>query len=326
MRRRKFVAMVGGVLAAPLLHAQAPEKIRRIGYLQLLSRQQLEALTNALEAGLRDRGWVNGKNLAIEARYADGKVDRIPALARELEQLGVELIVTGTNPGTQAALNATARVPIVAALGTNMVDAGFASSLARPGGRVSGLLWVLGIELYGKRLEILKEAVPKASRVAMLWDTTFENSANFKPEMERAAAALKLNLLWVVVAESDDADSLVAQAVRERADSMFVVGGAKLYGFGNRLIELAAARRLPAIFDNPLYVDAGGLLSHSPSLIGNFREIAKYVDRILRGATPGELPIERPAKFETIVNLKTAKTLGITIPQAVLLRADRVIE
>jgi putative ABC transport system substrate-binding protein len=326
MRRRQFVGLIGGALAAPRAFAQALGKVRRIGSVQILSRKQLEDLMSAFEAGLRDHGWVNGKNLVIEYRYADGKVDQVPALARELEQSGVELIMTGTNPGTRAALDATSRVPIVAALGSNLVETGFAASLARPGGRVTGLLWILGVELYGKRLEILKEAVPKASRVAILWDPAFENSADFRPAMERLEAVLKLNPVWVVVAPSDDADSLVARAVRERADSMFIVGGAKLYGLRTRLIELAALRRLPTIYDNPQYVDAGGLLSHSPSLTGAFRESAKYVDKILKGAMPGDLPIERPSKFETVVNLKTARELGLTISQSVLLRADRVIE
>ena len=207
-----------------------------------------------------------------------------------------------------------------------MVDVGLAASLARPGGRVTGLAYVLGVELYGKRLEILKEAVPRASRIAVLWDPRFENSSEFKPSTERAASALRQTLVWVVVSESDEADSLVAQALREQADALCVVGGAKTYGMRVRLVELAAKHRLPAIYDVPAFAEAGGLLSHSPSLTGSFREIARYVDRILKGAKPGDLPIEQPTKFETVVNLKTANALGLTIPQSLLLRADRVIK
>jgi len=326
MDRRRFVAFVGSALAAPLLRAQAPEKIRRIGILLIAPRGQVEDLVKAFEVGLRDLGWVNGRNLAIEIRFADGRYDQIAVLARELEQLDVELIVTGVNTGTSGAFRATTRVPIVAALGTDLIDAGFAASLARPGGRVTGVLWVVGSELYAKRLQILKEAVPKVSRVAVLWDPTFENSSHFRPEMERAATALKLNLVWIVVTPNSDADRVVARAIREQADSLFEVGGVWSYVLKDRLVELAAIHRLPAVYGVPAYADSGGLLSHSPSLTGNFRESARYVDRILKGAKAGDLPIERPSKFEMVVNLKTAKVLGLTIPQSVLLRADRVIE
>lgn len=326
MDRRRFAAMIASALAAPLLCAQVPERIRRIGFLQILARKELEDLIQAFEGGLRDHGWVNGKNLAIEFRFAEGKIDRLPALALELEKLGVEIIVTGTNPGTRAVLDATARVPIVTPIGTNVVEAGFAASLAKPGGRVTGLVFVLGVELYGKRLEILKEAVPKASRVAILWDPSFENSSDFKPTLERAATALKLSLVWIVVAANEDADGFVARAIRERADSLFVVGGAKTYGLRLQIVQLAAKHRMPAMYDSSAFTDAGGLLSHAPSLAAAFRECTRFVDKILKGASPGDLAIERPVKFETVVNLKAAKALGLTIPQSVLVRADRVIE
>src|SRR5438445_3782262 len=268
MHRRRFVALIGA-LAAPLVRGQGSPKVRRIGFLQILARKDLEDFVRAFEDGLRDHGWVNGRNLESEYRFADGKLERIPELARELEQRGVEVLVTGTNPGALSARDATTRVPIVAAIGTNMVDVGLAVSLARPGGRVTGLAYVLGVELYGKRLEILKEAVPRASRIAVLWDPRFENSAEFKPSTERAASALKQTLVWVVVSESDEADSLVAQALREQADALCVVGGAKTYGMRVRLVELAARHRLPAIYDVPAFADAGGLLTHSPSLTGS---------------------------------------------------------
>jgi putative ABC transport system substrate-binding protein len=170
----------------------------------------------------------------------------------------------------------------------------------------------------------LKEAEPKVSRVAALWDPAA--AAGIKAEIERPAAALKLNLVWIVVDANDDADGLVARALAERADALFIVGGAKIYGLRRRLVELAAMRRLPAVYDASAYVEAGGLLSHAPSIAVVFRECARYVDKILKGAKPGDLPIERPAKFETAVNLKAAKALGVTIPQSVLLRAERVID
>ena len=326
-RRRALIAFAFAAVGGPLCSiAQQPTKPRRIGALWFNSRPVVEELLKAFEEGMREHGWINGKNLAIEHRFAEGKVERLSALAAELEKLGVELIATGLNPSIRAALDATARVPIVAALGANMVEAGFAASLARPGGRVTGLTFVLGTEVYGKRLQILQQAVPKVSRIAMLWDSSYESSPGFKPEIERTASALKLHLVWITISANDDADAVVARALSERADSLFSVGGQVIWGHRKRLTELAAMRRLPAIYDSVAYVEVGGLLAYAPSTTGGWRECARYVDKSLKGAKPGELPIERPSKFETLVNLTAAKQLGIKLSPAFLQFADRVIQ
>lgn len=324
-RRRQFLIGAGALLAAPLLWAQAPERMRRIGLIAILARKELEDMVQAFESGMREHGWVNGKNLAIEYRFAEGKRDRIPALARELQKLDVELIVTSTNPVTVAARDATVGLPIVAAIATDVISARFAASLARPGGRITGVTWDVGADVYAKRLELLKEAVPSVSRVAILFDPVYEGSPDaVKGGIERAAAVLRVSLVWPEV--SDDVDAMFTAALRDRANAVYTVGGARLYGLRARLAEWASRHRLPMICQASQMVDAGGLMSFGPSAISSYRDAARYADKILKGAKPGDLPIEQPTRFELAINLKTAKALGITVPQSILLRADRLIE
>lgn len=327
MNRRDTIAalLALGVAAKPFgAAAQAPGKIRRIGLLSINPRNNIEHLVHAFEDGLRDHGYVNGKNTIIEYRFAGGKLERLPALARELAQRNVEVIVTATNPGTLAARDATVGIPVVTAVGSNVIGSGLAASLARPGGRITGLTFDVGAELWGKRLELLKEAVPKVSRVAVLWDPLFTGSPETRREIERAALALRVSLAWIDV--SDDLDGVIAAALRERADALLPAGGARLFLLRARLAELASKHRLPAVYTATEHSDAGGLMSYAPSLVGAFRDAARFVDKILKGAKPGDLPFEQPTKFELVINLKTAKALGLTIPQSLLLRADRVIE
>jgi len=324
-RRRQFLVGVGTLLAAPLVWAQAPERTRRIGVILTLARKGLEDFIQAFESGMRDHGWINGKNLAIEYRFAEGKLERMPALAAELQKLGVELIVTGTNPGTVAARDATSGLPIVAAIATDVISKGLAVSLARPGGRITGITWDVGADVYAKRLQLLKEAAPGASRVAILFDPIYEGSPDVvRGGIERAADVLGVSLVWPEV--SDDVDAMFAAILRDRANAVYLVGGARTFGLRARLAESALKHRLPMICHASQQVDAGGLMSFSPSALNSYRDAARYVDKILKGAKPGELPIEQPTRFELAVNLKTAKSLGITVPPSILLRADRVIE
>ncbi len=324
-RRRQFLVAAGTLLAAPLVWSQAPERVRKIGMILTLARKGVEDLVQAFESGMRDHGWVNGKNLAIEYRFAEGKLDRIPTLAKELQKLDVELIVTGTNPLTVAARDATSGIPIVAAIATDVISKGLAASLARPGGRITGITWDVGADVYAKRLELLKEAAPSVSRVAILFDPIYEGSPDaVRGGIERAAGALRVSLVWPEV--SDDVDAMFAAILRDRADAVYLVGGARTYGLRARLAESAIKHRLPMICHASQQVDAGGLMSFSPSALRSFRDVARHVDKILKGAKPGELPIEQPTRFELAINLKTARALGLTIPQSVLLRADRVIE
>lgn len=324
-RRRQFLVAAGTLVAAPLVWAQAPERTRKIGLILVLARKGLEDLVQAFEGGMREHGWVNGKNLAIEYRFADGRLDRIPALATELQKLDVELIVTGTNPATVAARDATSGIPIVAAIATDVISKGLAVSLARPGGRITGVTWDVGADLYAKRLELLKEAAPSVSRVAILFDPIYEGSPDaVRGGIERAAGVLRVSLAWPEV--SDDVDAMFTAILRDRANAVYLVGGARTYGLRARLAESALKHRLPMICHASQQVDAGGLMSFSPSALSSYRDAARYVDKILKGTKPGELPIEQPTRFELVVNLRTAKALGITIPPSILLRADRVIE
>ena len=324
-RRRQFLVAAGTLLAAPLLRAQAPERKRKIGLILTLVRKEVEDFVQAFESGMREHGWVNGKNLAIEYRFAEGKLERIPALAAELQKLGVELIVTGTNPLTVGARDATSGIPIVAAIATDVISKGLAVSLARPGGRITGITWDVGADVYAKRLELLKEAVPNISRVAILFDPIYEGSPDaVRGGIERAAGVLRISLVWPEV--SDDVDAMFAAILRDRANAVYLVGGARTFGLRARLAESALKHRLPMIGHASQQVDAGGLMSYSPSGLSSFRDAARYVDKILKGAKPGDLPIEQPTRFELVINLKTAKALGITVPRSILLRGDRLIE
>jgi putative ABC transport system substrate-binding protein len=259
----------------------------------------------------------------IEYRSAQGRPERLPEAAADLVRAKVELIVTSVNATSAAAKAAAQSIPIVMIVGTDVVAQGLAASLARPGGSITGLTWDVGLEIVAKRFELLKEAVPKATRIAVLWDPG-QDAPGFKRVIEQGGAAVGATLIWPEVA--DEIEAGFEMAVRERAQALFTGGGARLFRLRKRVVELAAKHRLPDTHYTAEFVEAGGLMSYAPNLPDMFRRAATYVDRILRGAKPGDLPIEQPARLDLVINLRTAKALGLKLPQSLLIRADRVIE
>jgi putative tryptophan/tyrosine transport system substrate-binding protein len=306
--------------------AQQPKKVYRIGYLQTSSREQLLHLTKALKEGMQDLGYVEGRDITFEHRFADGKPERLPALATELVRLKVDVIVTATNPTTVAAKLATSTIPIVMANGNDPVGAGLVASLARPGGNISGLTQDVGDELWGKRLELLKEVVPKLSRVAILWRPSFEPNATRKKPTEEVAQKLGLVVRFTEFQEADDFKNAFASMGKERVGGVLVFGDPVAFERRAQIADFAVRNRLPTIYNIREFVEVGGLMSYGASLADQWRRAATYVDKILKGAKPAELPVEQPMKFELIINLKTAKQIGVTIPPNVLARADKVIK
>ena len=306
--------------------AQQPKKVYRIGYLQTSSREQLLHLTKAFKEGMRDLGYVEGRDITFEHRFADGKPERLPALAAELVRLNVDVIVTATNPTTVAAKLATSTIPIVMANGNDPVGAGLVASLARPGGNISGLTQDVGDELWGKRLELLKEVVPKLSRVAILWRPSFEPNATRKKPTEEVAQKLGLVVRFTEFQEADDFKNAFASMGKERVGGVLVFGDPVAFERRAQIADFAVRSRLPTIYNIREFVEVGGLMSYGASLADQWRRAAIYVDKILKGAKPAELPVEQPMKFEFVINLKTAKQIGVTIPPNVLARADKVIK
>ncbi len=310
------------------LDAQQPTKIPRIGYLGGTSPSSLRARIEAFRQGLRDLGYIEGKNIVIESRYAEGKLDRQPALADELVRLNVDLIiVAGGDGGIQAAMNATKTIPIVMmGQGSDPVKAGFIATLARPGGNVTGLT-NLTMELGGKRLEFLKEAVPKIARVAVLFDPTAPGTAReMKDEILPGAQALKLTIQPREVRVVADFDEVFPALNKDRPDGLYVSGaGSRIRPNLNRIADFALKNRLPSVYSSRDAVNAGGLMYYGADEDERYRRLAGYIDKILKGAKPGDLPVERPMKLELVINLKAAKQIGLTIPPNVLARADRVI-
>ena len=279
----------------------------------------------AFRERLRDLGYVEGRNVAFEPRYARGNFDRLPGLAEDLVRLKVTAIVTSGRVATQAAMRATSAIPIVTATGDDPVNAGLVASLGRPGGNVTGVT-SLGTGLIGKRFEVLAEVIPKLSRLAVLWDMNNPTAPPALRELEAVAQPAKVNLQRMGVKSGEEIADAFAAMTRERAQAVFVISDPMLYSERRRLAELALKHRLPSIYSAPDYVEAGGLFSYGPSYSDLFRRAAVYVDKILKGATPGELPIEQPTHVALVVNLQTAKALGVRIPPPILLRAERVIE
>ena len=306
--------------------AQQPKKVYRIGYLQTSSREQLLHLTKALKEGMQDLGYVEGRDITFEHRFADGKPERLPALATELVRLKVDVIVTATNPTTVAAKLATSTIPIVMANGNDPVGAGLVASLARPGGNISGLTQDVGDELWGKRLELLKEVVPKLSRVAILWRPSFEPNATRKKPTEEVAQKLGLVVRFTEFQEADDFKNAFASMGKERVGGVLVFGDPVAFERRAQIADFAVRNRLPTIYNIREFVEVGGLMSYGASLADQCGRAATYVDKILKGAKPAELPVEQPMKFEFIINVKTAKQIGLTIPPNVLARADKVIK
>ncbi|HEY3194755.1 MAG TPA: ABC transporter substrate-binding protein [Candidatus Dormibacteraeota bacterium] len=331
MDRREFIGtLAGGLLGAPLAaEAQQAAKIARIGYLAFNLAAGDPRIREAFLQGLRDLGYVEGRNLLIEYRDAAGKTERFPALAAELVALKVDVIVAGG--GTLAALaakQATTTLPIVFAAVGNPVAEGLVTSLARPGGNVTGLSLVQQ-ELVGKSLELLKQAVPEVSRVALLLKPDAMPDRAKKDRLNAAdvaARALGVRLQVVEARGPEDFDRAFSDMTRARAGALAVLATPVFDNERRRLVDLAAKNRLPTVYSYRSYVEAGGLMSYGPDLADSFRRAATYVDKILKGAKPGDLPVEQPTKFELVINLKTAKALGLTIPQSLLERADEVIQ
>jgi ABC-type uncharacterized transport system substrate-binding protein len=305
--------------------AQQPGKIPRIGILVGASASSVSARVEALRRRLRELGYVEGKNIVIEYRYAKGKFERLPDLAAELVRLKVDVIVAGSPPAISAAKKASATIPIVFAAANDPVGTGIVSSLARPGGNITGLS-TMGPDLDGKRLELLKEAFPKVGRVAFLWQPGPTRGNRVLTDMEAVAKALGLKLLSLEVRSLDDFESAFARAKRERAQALITTVGALINTQQRQVLDFAAKNRLPAMYSNSEFVEAGGLMSYAPNYEDLWRRAAAYVDKILKGAKPADLPVEQPTKFEFLVDLKTAKQISLTIPQKVLERADKVIK
>jgi putative ABC transport system substrate-binding protein len=305
--------------------AQQPTKIPRIGYLIAASLFAASARTEAFRQGLRELGYVEGKNIVIEWRSAEEKLDRFPALVAELVRLKVDIIVTAGPIPTRAAKEATSTIPIVMTQDPDPVGSGFVASLARPGGNITGLA-TFRPELSGKQLELLKETIPKLSRVAVLGTSTNPGNAQMLREVELAAKALKVKLQYLDVLSPKDIETAFRAAVKGRADAvLFLVVGAVAGGHRTEIVDLAVKNRLPAIYPNSQFVDAGGLMTYSTNTADLDRRAATYVDKILKGRTPADLPVEQPMRFEFIINLQAAKKIGLTIPPNVLVRATRVI-
>jgi len=308
----------------PPAEAQQPTKTPRIGYLAANSLSALAARIEAFRQGLRELGYVEGKNIVIEWRSAEEKLDRLPALAAELVRLKVNVIVTGGPTATRPAKEATSTIPIVMAQDSDPVGNGFVASLARPGGNITGLS-TLAPELSGKRLELLKEIVPRLSRVAVLWASTNPGNAQTLREMKRAAGAFKVKLQYLDVLDPQGIETAFRAAGKERADAVLVLSSPVLASQRTQIADHAVKSRLPAISFRSDFVEDGGLMSYGVSVTDLDRRAAVYVDKILKGRTPADLPVEQPMKFEFIINLKSAKQIGLTIPPNVLVRADKVI-
>jgi putative tryptophan/tyrosine transport system substrate-binding protein len=315
---------------AVIVEAQQPKKVPRIGYLASADPARDSTRAEGIRLALRELGYIEEQNIAIEYRYAEGKIDRFPELAAELVRLKVDIIVVaGGNRLVLAAKNATNTIPIVmTGGGTNPVEAGLVEGLARPGGNVTGVT-NLGGELGGKRLELLKEAVPKLARVAVLYEPAAAPASvnDVKEVLPVAARALGLTIRSWEVRAADDFDRVFAAMGKQRPDGLYVTGGGALMNANQkRIVGFALKSRLPSVYTRRQDVDAGGLMSYGADLADSYRRVAYYVDKILKGAKPADLPVEQPTKFELVINLKTAKQIGLTIPPNLLARADKVIK
>ncbi|HEY7220915.1 MAG TPA: ABC transporter substrate-binding protein [Candidatus Binatia bacterium] len=316
-----FVLVVVGAVA----EAQQPKQVAQIVYLSASSGSANAARYDAFREGLRELGYVEGKNIVIEWRHAEGKLASIPGLAAELVRLKVDVIVSSGSVTTRLAKEATHTIPIVMTQDPDPIGNGFVASLARPGGNITGLS-NLNRELSGKRLELLKETIPKLSRVAVFGTSTFPGNAQNLKEAELAAGGFGVNLQYLDVLDPKDIDAAFRRAVKGQAEAVLGLGGPVLNPQRTTVVELAAKSQLPAMYSIREYVEAGGLMSYGVSVTDLDRRAATYVDKILKGAKPADLPVEQPTKFEFVINLKAAKQIGLMIPPNVLARADRVIK
>jgi putative tryptophan/tyrosine transport system substrate-binding protein len=305
--------------------AQQPKKMPQIGFLIASSASAISDRLDSFRQGLTELGYIEGKNIAVEYRYADGKTDRLPALAAELVAAKLDLIVAATTPGVLAVKKASATVPIVFVDISDPVANGLVVSLARPGGNITGLT-ILGPELSGKRLELLKEAAPNIARVALLWNSANPANELMWKETQAVAHELRVQLQSLEVRSPNDFDSAFETSVREHAQALIAAPEPLINTHLKRIVEFAAKNSLPAMYGAPEAVNAGGLMSYAPNYTYQYRRAATYVDKVLKGTKPADLPVEQPRKFELVINLKTAKQIGLTISPSVLYRADRVIK
>jgi ABC-type uncharacterized transport system substrate-binding protein len=325
--RRAFIGtLAGGLLAVPLAaDAQLPAKVPRIGYLSPLSPTDNPHLLEAFRQGLRELGYVEGQNIAIEYRFAEGRPERLPALAAELVRLKVDVILTTAAPAPQAAKQATSAIPIVFAVTGDPVAEGLVASVARPGGNITGLA-TIAPELVGKQLELLKEVAPKVSRVAVLQNPRDHAHPPMLRQAEGVAGALGVQVHILQARTPPEIEAAFAAMRSQRAGGVLVLRDGLFLVQRTQIAALAAKNRLPAVYGNREHAEAGGLMAYGASAPHMFRRAATYVDKILKGAKPADLPVEQPTKFELVVNLKTAKALGLTIPPSLLQRADEVIQ
>ena len=325
MRRREFVAVIGGALAAPFVVAQQPAKVPRIGYLFSFVRSQGEHLWQACRQGMRELGYVEGRNVVLEPRWADGHHERMPALVAEMVRVKVDVIVAAATPANLAAKAGAGAIPVVMVAVADPVRVGLVASLARPGGNVTGLS-LLTPELSGKRLSLLVELTRQIGSAAVLSNPDNSSHAVFLQETLSAAQSLRIQLHTLNARSAGEIDLAFKEAAREGAQGLIVFDDPVLWGLRKQVVAQAANARLPTMYGYSEFVDEGGLISYGPHRPDLYRRTAAYVDRILKGAKPADLPIERPTRFELFVNLRSANALGLKVPQSVLLRADRVIE
>jgi putative ABC transport system substrate-binding protein len=318
VRRRDFMMLIGGAAAWPLATRAQPTKVPRLGVLLVANREPFSRL---FWEGLRELGYIDGQNIQIEFRSAEGKLNLLPELAAELVRLKVDIIVASETPSVQAAKRATNKIPIVMAPSGDPVGTGLIANLARPGGNVTGLSAATA-ELAGKSLELIREILPSASRVAALADPTNPFTKPFLEQIQIAAQTIGIKIEVIMVRGTEEFDAAFAEMDRKRIEAVIVQPTLPR----GRIVDLVQKHRLPAVSGNRAFADAGGLMSYSASLADRYRNAAPYVDKILKGAKPADLPVQQPTKFELVINLKAAKALGLTVPPTLLARADEVIE
>ena len=329
MRRRDFITLLGGAAATwPLAaHAQqAAGRVYKVGYLSLASRERALRFVEAFEDGLRRLGYRVGENVTIEYRFANSEMERLPALAAELVRLGMDIIIAGSNPSTVATITATTTIPVIMVNIVDPVGTGLIASLARPGANVTGLAVDAGGEILGKRFELLKEMLPNLARLGIMWNPDVAVNRSRQVAMTEVARTLGLTTIPVEVRGVGTLDQAFATMAEERAQAFVVQGDSVLHEYRGQIAEMAVRNRLPSAAVASQLAEAGFLLSYGANLVDLYRRAAVFVDKIFKGAKPADLPVEQPTKFELVINLKTAKALGLTVPSTLLARADEVIE
>jgi len=325
MNKKAIIILAAIILISPhVIAAQQSGKLPRIGLLFVNESSPPSPNVEAFRQGLRDLGYTEGKNIVLEYRYAEGNIDRLPQLAAELVHMPVDVIVTALSPAIQAAKRATDTIPIVFAVSGNPLATGYVASLNYPGGNVTGLS-AMDYELSGKRLELLTEALPKMSRVAVLWNPGNGAMVLKMDEVRGAAHAFHVEIKSLEARQPQDFDRVLASLPHEHADALLTLADPLTLFHRDRIIEMANKSQTPTMYELVEFVEAGGLMSYGPSILANYRRAAVYMDKILKGAKPGDLPVEQPTKFELVINLKAARQIGLVIPPNVLARADRVI-